>query len=220
MNNILSNQHLDNLQSQVQDLFNADLKLTTIDELELQLYLINGDIESKEYSPEQVDTIWGNMPYWAFVWSSGRALAKYILDNPHLVKGKVVCDFGAGSGVVALAALKSGAKSAWVCDVDPMALKSCELNAHANSLSVFTCSDVSQVPDLDLLVVGDVLYDPQNHKLTEALFSQSVPLIWAESRAQTKLSKYGPVAAYQAQTQPNIGGFDEHKDIHIYHHKI
>lgn len=208
------------LDKQVNTLFDAGLELVLIDELDLNLYLIDGSIETKQFNPQQVDAIWGNMPYWAFAWSSGRALAKYILDHPKLVAGKVVCDFGAGSGIVALAAMKAGAKSAWACDLDPMALLACELNAQENGYKINTCDDISRVPELDLLVVGDVLYDPRNHQLAQTLFNQNLPLIWAESRAQTKLSHYGPVAAYQAQTQPNLGGFDEHKDIHIYHHQI
>lgn len=212
--------HLTAMQTHVADLFQADLILETIPELGMKLYLLEGAIEQRQYSPEQVDTIWSNMPYWAFAWSSGRALAKYLLDHPELVSGKTVCDFGAGSGIVALAALKAGAKAAWACDIDALALTACELNGQTNGLNVSVCDAIDSVPDLDILVVGDVLYDPRNHKLAETLFQQNVPLIWAESRAQTKLSHHGPVTAYQAQTQPNIGGFDEHKDIHIYHHKI
>jgi predicted nicotinamide N-methyase len=220
MNNVSNTTHLDVMQRHVQGLFNASIQLTKIPELDLKFYLMDPSIEARQYSPEQVDEIWGSMPYWAFTWSSGRALAKYILDHPELVKDKTVCDFGSGSGVVALAAMKAGAKSAWACDIDSVALLSCQQNAKVNSLVVSVCEEISQVPDLDILVVGDVLYDPRNHKLAETLFNQNLPVIWAESRAQTKLSHRGPVAVYQAQTQPNIGGFDEHKDIHIYHHKI
>jgi predicted nicotinamide N-methyase len=209
---------LESLQVQVNDLFKASVVSVSIPELNINLYLLEASIEKNQYSPEQVDSIWGNMPYWAFAWSSGRALAQYILDNPALVKDKTVCDFGAGSGIVALAALKAGARCAWVCDLDSQALLASQLNASKNAMEVLTCTDISQVKDLDLLVVGDVLYDPRNHKLAQHLFSQDLPVIWAESQAQTKLSEYGPVAAYQAQTFPNLGGFDEHTDIHIYHH--
>jgi predicted nicotinamide N-methyase len=189
-------------------------------ELGIHLYLLDDSIEKNLYSPAQVDTIWGDMPYWAFAWSSGRALAKYILDNPQLVRDKTICDFGAGSGIVALAAIKAGAKAAWACDLDQQALLASQLNASKNGMKVSICTDISEVEDLDMLVVGDVLYDPRNHKLAQHLFSQQLPLIWAESQAQTKLAQYGPLASYQAQTYPNLGGFDEHKDIYIYHHKI
>jgi predicted nicotinamide N-methyase len=208
------------LQEQISSLFQADIEATTIPELDLDLWLVESCIEERMYSPEQVDQIWSNMPYWAFAWSSGRALARYLLDHPELVKGKTILDFGAGSGIVALAALKAGAKKAWACDIDDMALLSCEANAQANGVQLSVCKSMDDAQGVDMIVVGDVLYDPRNHKLAEYLFTQDKPVIWGESRAQTKLSQFGPVAHYQAQTQPNLGGFDEHQEIHIYHHDI
>src|SRR4051812_34394836 len=47
-------------------------------------------------------------PYWAFAWAGGQALARYILDHPHEIAGKRVLDFGAGSGLLAIAAAKAG----------------------------------------------------------------------------------------------------------------
>jgi predicted nicotinamide N-methyase len=214
----LKNPSLDTLSGQIQKLFGAQLDTTVLPELDMALYLLEGAIEEKQFSPEQVEDIWGNMPYWAFAWSSGRALARYILDNPELVAGKRICDFGAGSAIVAIAALKAGAQSAWACDIDPMAHLAGEQNALLNGFTLNSCETIEQAGPIDLLVVGDVLYDTRNHGLAKTLFSQNCEVLWAESRAQTKLSEYGPVAKYQAQTQPNIGGFDEHQFIHIYHH--
>lgn len=208
------------LQNQISELFQAELETVTLTDVNIELALVESGIESRMYDSEQVDTIWSNMPYWAFAWSSGRALARYLLDHPLLVKDKTILDFGAGSGIVAIAALKAGAKKAWACDIDDMALISCEVNAQLNEVTLNVCHEIEDAPEADLLVVGDVLYDPRNHQLADQLFSQDKPVIWAESRAQTKLSQYGPVAHYQAQTQPNLGGFDEHQDIHIYHHGI
>src|SRR5437762_13825710 len=48
-------------------------------------------------------------PYWAFAWAGGQALARYLLDNPPEVAGRLVLDFGSGSGLVAIAAAKAGA---------------------------------------------------------------------------------------------------------------
>lgn len=211
---------LDKLNQHIDQVFQAKVDVVELPELELRFWLVDSAIENRMYSPEQVENIWGNMPYWAFAWSSGRALARYLLDHPELVKGKRVLDFGAGSGIVAIAAMKSGAKEAWACDIDELALVASEENAKLNDVALHTCTEIQQVEDIDLLVVGDVLYDPRNHQLAEQLFSQKKPVIWAESRAQTKLSQYGPVADYQAHTQPNLGGFDEHQNIHIYHHEI
>src|SRR5947207_9398233 len=48
-------------------------------------------------------------PFWAFAWAGGQALARYLLDNPELVRGREVLDIGSGSGIVAIAAARAGA---------------------------------------------------------------------------------------------------------------
>lgn len=221
MNNLLeNNEQLEKMASQVNHLFKAQLQDYYLDDLDMHLYLLQESVAERDFSPEQVESIWANMPYWAFAWSSGRALARYILDNPSLVKGRSICDFGAGSGVVAIAALKAGAKQAWACDIDEMSHLAAQQNAQLNGFSIQCCHALEQAQGVDLIVVGDVLYDTRNHGLAQTLFAKECPVIWAESRAQTKLSHYGPVAKYQGETQPNIGGFDEHQNIHIYHHGL
>lgn len=210
---------LDLLEAQVQRLFSRPLELHTLADVDVSLYLLQAQEQEEQFSPEQVEAIWSDMPYWAFAWSSGCALAKYIIDNPELVKDKNIADFGAGSGLVAIAAMKAGAKSAFACDIDGQALLASMLNAGRNDVDVKVGKELPE-EGIDLLLVGDVLYDPRNHKLAEELFSQETPVIWAESSAQTKLGEYKPVADYAGETYPNVGGFDEHKEIFIYHHKV
>lgn len=209
----------DELNQQIHRLFNGKLRATPVNELDLSLWLLQ-TIETQDFSPAQVDEIWSNMPYWAFAWSSGRALARYLIQNPELVKGKSIADFGAGSGIVALAALKAGAQSAVVVDIDPNALVACQENGLLNGFELQTAHSLDEITAIDIIVVGDVLYDPRNHGLAEVLFTQDKKVIWAESQAQTKLSQYGPVASMNSETLPNLGGFDEHKQIHIYHHGL
>lgn len=43
---------------------------------------------------------------------------RYILDNPSLVRGKTVLDFGCGCGASGLAAKKVGAKQVTFNDID------------------------------------------------------------------------------------------------------
>ena len=38
-------------------------------------------------------------PFWAFAWPGGQALARYILDNPALVRGRRVLDFAAAAAL-------------------------------------------------------------------------------------------------------------------------
>ncbi|MEZ5583685.1 MAG: hypothetical protein R3F37_13865 [Candidatus Competibacteraceae bacterium] len=59
----------------------------------------------RPFAGDEIQLILANTPYWIFCWAAGQALAQYLLQNPSLVAGRCVVDFGAGSGVVAIAAL-------------------------------------------------------------------------------------------------------------------
>ena len=61
-------------------------------------------------------------PYWASAWSGGQALARYVLDHPHVVADRRVLDLATGSGIVAIAAALAGARSVTANDTDPQAL--------------------------------------------------------------------------------------------------
>ncbi|MBR7559697.1 methyltransferase, partial [Mycobacterium tuberculosis] len=50
-------------------------------------------------------------PFWAFAWAGGQALARYVLDHPDAVASRDVLDLASGSGLVAIAAMKAGARS-------------------------------------------------------------------------------------------------------------
>ena len=60
-------------------------------------------------------------PYWAFPWLGGQAVARYVLDHAEVVRGRTVLDLATGSGLVALAARRAGARSVLACDIDPLA---------------------------------------------------------------------------------------------------
>lgn len=100
-------------------------------------------------------------PFWAFAWPGGKALARYILDNPKLVKDKKVLDFAAGCGIAAIAAAKSRAAYIEVADIDPLAQKSCALNAKVNHVLLDKNSNdvVGQACAWDIIFCGDVCYE-------------------------------------------------------------
>lgn len=101
-------------------------------------------------------------PFWAFAWAGGQALARYVLDTPDLVRGKRTVDLGSGSGLVAVAAMKAGAKSALAADIDVMASAAAALNAAANGVEVdVTADDLLATPPhgIDVLLVGDLFYE-------------------------------------------------------------
>jgi predicted nicotinamide N-methyase len=101
-------------------------------------------------------------PFWAFAWAGGLALARYLLDHPWEVSGKVVLDFATGSGLCAIAAMRAGAASAQAADVDPFCEAAVALNARANGVRVpFTGRDLLEAdpPAVDLILVGDICYE-------------------------------------------------------------
>ncbi|MBY5410237.1 methyltransferase [Rhizobium leguminosarum] len=102
-------------------------------------------------------------PYWAYPWAGGAVLARHLLDQPETVAGRRVLDLGAGSGLVAIAAAKAGAAKVTAIDIDANAIAAIRLNAAINGVSVIAVAAEiieGSLPETDLLVVGDLFYDP------------------------------------------------------------
>lgn len=76
--------------------------------------------------------------------------------------GKRVLDFGCGSGILALAALKLGASVVFACDHDPQALLATRDNADFNGIDPARLDLVAELADPDPvdLVVANVLANP------------------------------------------------------------
>jgi predicted nicotinamide N-methyase len=90
-------------------------------------------------------------------------LARYLLDRPEIVVGRRVLDLGAGSGLVAIAAAKAGAATVTAVDIDANAIAAIGLNAAINGVDIIArAADIIEdpPPEIDLLVVGDLFYDP------------------------------------------------------------
>jgi len=101
-------------------------------------------------------------PYWAFAWAGGQALARYLLDHPEAVAGRAVLDFGAGSGLVAIAAAKAGAASVTASEIDHFAAAAIAANAALNGVAItVTTTDVlgSIDPRWEVVIAGDVCYE-------------------------------------------------------------
>lgn len=96
-------------------------------------------------------------PFWAFCWGSGQALARFLLDHPERVRDKRVVDLGTGSGVVALAAARAGAKTVIALDLDPASRRAAELNAEHNGLEIETSATAPE--KWDLMLAADVLHE-------------------------------------------------------------
>ena len=101
------------------------------------------------------------IPFWAFAWAGGQALARHILDDPELVAGRAVLDLATGSGLVAVAAARAGARVVTANDIDPLSLAAAQANAEANGVRIQTVEDdLLEIgyPDADVILAGDVFY--------------------------------------------------------------
>ena len=101
-------------------------------------------------------------PFWAFAWAGGQALARYLLDHPETVRGRAMLDLASGSGLVGIAAMKTGATHVLCADIDPFCEAAVALNAEANAVVVgFTAANLldREPPAVDLICAGDVFYE-------------------------------------------------------------
>ena len=109
------------------------------------------------------------LPFWAFAWAGGQALARYILDNPQLVEDKSVLDMGAGSGLVGLSALFSNASQVDFKEIDCFAAEAIHLNLSANQLDQNFQIILEHLPKFtpqnqnrwDVILAGDVFYEQE-----------------------------------------------------------
>ncbi len=100
-------------------------------------------------------------PYWAFAWPGGQALARYITDNKDEVRGRTVLDFGAGSGLVAIAAAKAGASCVIASETDALALAAIDLNSQANGVFVepIGLDIIGSNARWNTILAGDMCYE-------------------------------------------------------------
>ncbi|HEX5776848.1 MAG TPA: 50S ribosomal protein L11 methyltransferase, partial [Caulobacteraceae bacterium] len=129
---------------------------------ELKLHLADEITPIWRLTEEALEEIGLAPPFWAFAWAGGQALARYLLDHPETVAGRRVIDFAAGSGIVAIAAMKAGAAQALAADIDAFCGPAVALNAEANGVAVsFTDADLldAPAPAVDVILAGDICYE-------------------------------------------------------------
>jgi predicted nicotinamide N-methyase len=168
---------------------------------ELRLWLVAGHVDLNARCQELLEG--GYAPYWAFCWASGQALARHVLDHPELVRGKRVVDFGAGSGVVAIAAAHAGAREVIAVDSDPRARRFAAQNAAHNGASVAVSA---QVPDrFELMTASDVLYEPAAARFVLDAVAAGRDVLLADAHRQgTPAIDVAPIREVAACTFPDV----------------
>ncbi|XP_065148079.1 electron transfer flavoprotein beta subunit lysine methyltransferase [Paramisgurnus dabryanus] len=102
-------------------------------------------------------------PFWAIYWPGGQALARYLLNNPEVSRGRRVLDLGCGCGASAIAAKLTGASHVVANDVDPIATVATKMNCELNGLDPLPCVTENMIGskpyNWDLILLGDMFYD-------------------------------------------------------------
>jgi predicted nicotinamide N-methyase/predicted GNAT family acetyltransferase len=128
---------------------------------EIVLHLADDAVALWALTEEQLGQLGLAPPFWAFAWAGGQALARYVLDNPRIVRARRVLDVASGSGLAAIAAMKAGAAQAKAIDIDDMAAAAAALNAAANgvAIEIATGDALAAPPEADIVLIGDLFYD-------------------------------------------------------------
>ncbi|MEB2326835.1 MAG: 50S ribosomal protein L11 methyltransferase [Pseudomonas sp.] len=186
---------------------------------DLRLWLIDAANMDRAFSPEETRRILEEPPYWCFCWASGLVLARWLAERPDWVRGKRVLDFGAGSGVAAIAAAKAGAAEVVACDLDPLALAACRANAALNDVELRYSQDFfAEADHYDLIIVADVLYDRANLPLLDHFLSRGREALVADSRVRDFAHPlYRRLDLLDACTWPDLAEPAEFRQVSLYH---
>jgi ribosomal protein L11 methyltransferase len=80
--------------------------------------------------------------------------------DAHLTQGDSVIDYGCGSGILAIAALKLGAQRAWGVDIDEQAMLAARDNAMQNQVEAKFVNATDQLQQPAHIVVANILANP------------------------------------------------------------
>jgi len=153
-------------------------------------------------------------PYWALAWPGGQALARYILDHPQIVAGRHVVDWGAGSGLAAIAAAIAGARLVRAIDRDPRSIEAIYENARLNGVSNRVVAVKAELPssahkDGEVILAADLWYDRFDaNRMTAGLRSlarRGATVLLADTeRAFTPRRNLKVLSRYSIITDPGI----------------
>ncbi len=117
----------------------------------------------------------------------------WLADHQSLIKEKQIIDYGCGSGILAIAAAKLGAKFIWAVDIEQQALDSTAENARSNNvLQAFDISGQNESKEIKAdLIIANILANPlitlaslfarysapEGHIILSGILKEQVPLV-------------------------------------------
>jgi predicted nicotinamide N-methyase len=163
------------------------------------------------------------LPYWAFAWGGGLAIARYLAEHPEDVASQRVVDVASGSGLCAIAALRARASEATGIDIDPFAVAAMRLNARANRVRMTAVArDVldEEPPDADIVLAGDCWYEAGfaarvTPWLRAARDSGIDVLVGDPGRRYLPTDELEELACYEVRTTTELEDLDR-KDARVY----
>ncbi len=174
---------------------------------EISLYLATEVVPLWRKTEDEIEEQGVPPPYWAFAWAGGQALARYVLDHPEIVRGKSVLDFGSGSGLVAIAAVKAGASHVLAAEIDAFAQAAIQLNAEANGTKLATTREdlIGSTGRWETILAGDMCYErPLSERLTawlRALAAAGASVLLGDpGRSYFPASGIEKLATYRVET--------------------
>jgi predicted nicotinamide N-methyase len=132
------------------------------------------------------------VPFWAFAWAGGLALARWLVEHPEEVAGRSVLDFATGSGLVAIVAAQLAAADVSAVDIDPFAEAAVALNARADHVRIsYATRDLldEAPPPVDVLLAADTWYE-------SPLADRVLPWLRASAGAGTRVLVGDPGRKY------------------------
>lgn len=170
---------------------------------EISLHVAQEATELWQKTEDELAMIGLPPPFWAFAWAGGQALARYLLDDPGIVRGRRVLDFASGSGLVAIAMAMGEAAAVEACDIDAFAAEAIALNAEANGVGITVRLDdlIGCDEGWDVVCAGDVCYERAMAEsvivwLTELSSRGTQVLIGDPGRSYLPKDRLEPLASY------------------------
>jgi predicted nicotinamide N-methyase len=116
------------------------------------------------------------VPHWAVVWPAAAVMAKFLIENPSIVRNKKVLEIGCGGAIASIAALMAGAEEVTANDIDGVTLKIAEENAGANGVTLVLDSSNwivrSDNPKADVILFADFFYFKSDSEAMEIMLKQ------------------------------------------------
>lgn len=155
-----------------------------------------------------------DIPFWAFAWAAGTAIAAHLLAHPELVRDRRVVDFGAGSGIAGIAAAKAGAREVIAVDVDEEALAACRANGARNGVQLAVAKEMPS--EWDVLLAADVLYQGAENleRLERWVGEGRAVLLGVPERPGVPPVPFSPFARVSARTFPDVDA--PVRDVRLY----